>query len=139
MIYIDTNVLVRFFTKDIPRQALYAKRLLDSKKALRVIDVIFPELEYVLGRVYHVDRPSVIASYKFLMSHPTIHVSALAKKALSLYETSTLEMTDCFIFVSCGIRTLASFDRKLLRMPGVRPYWKKKGELSREVISVTLL
>lgn len=127
MIYIDTNVLARFFTKDIPRQALYAKKLLDSQKALRVIDVVFPELEYVLGRVYHVDRSSIIASYKFLIAHPTIHISASAKKALSLYETSTLEMTDCFLFVSCGIHKIASFDKKLLRTLGIHPYWKKNG------------
>lgn len=45
MLYLDTNILVRFFTNDIPEKAEKVEKLLEEK-SLCIPDVVFPELEY---------------------------------------------------------------------------------------------
>ncbi|OGG19080.1 hypothetical protein A3D78_04345 [Candidatus Gottesmanbacteria bacterium RIFCSPHIGHO2_02_FULL_39_14] len=123
MIYLDTNVLIRFFTKDDLAKAKKVKELLEKESEIFINDVVFPELDYVLRKVYSRKRSDVAAAFRFLLSFRAIKCSKIIHKATYLYETSNLDMADCLIVAQSLKGKLASFDEKLLKIKGVKPFW----------------
>jgi predicted nucleic acid-binding protein len=57
--FIDTSMLVRYFTDDIPEQAAVAESIIESERSLLVNSVILMECGYVLTRVYSYSRVDV--------------------------------------------------------------------------------
>src|SRR3989338_8892433 len=95
-VHLDTNTLIRFFSKDDTHKALQVKKLLESKNDLVISDVVFPELEYVLEAVpYSLSKHEVCALFRFLISRSNITVSSSGKTAVQLFEKSNLDMADC--------------------------------------------
>lgn len=121
-IVLDTNALVRFFTNDIPQQADKVEKVL-GQKSLYIPDVVFPELEYVLKEGYNWSRAELVISYRFLLAKKNIHVSSTMDIAVAIYQNSNLDMADCIIAASSMKGKLASFDKELLKAPGVNPLW----------------
>ncbi len=123
MICLDTNSLIRFFTNDEPEKALKVKTLLEGKKDIFIPEVVFPELEYVLTGSYKTGRNKIISIFKFLISQKNIKLSKTVKKAVEIFESSKLDMADCLIAAYSFGRELASFDKKLLSIKGIKKYW----------------
>jgi predicted nucleic-acid-binding protein len=123
-IILDTNVLVRFLTNDVPALAAKTEKLLNEEEDMSIPDVVFPELEYILLEKYGSSRAKISEAYKFLIEKPTIKASSSVKKAVSLYESTNLDMADCIIAVESLKGQLASFDRNLLKIENVKPFWK---------------
>jgi len=123
MIFLDTNSLIRFFTKDDLRKSLLIKKLLEKEKEIFIPEVVFPEIEYVLAKIYKVKRAKIITAFKFLISRPNIKLGRVVKKAVELFGQTRLDMADCLIAAHCQKGKLASFDKKLLMVKGVKKYW----------------
>lgn len=123
MIYLDTSTLIRFFTKDDLVRAKKVKELLEEETEISINDVIFPELDYVLRKVYNLQRSDVASAYKFILSCPTIRCSKIISEAALRYESSNLSMADCIIAAASLNGQLASFDKQMLNIPGVTKYW----------------
>lgn len=124
MIYLDTSALIRFFTNDDEIKAKKIKSLIESDNELSIVEVVFPELEYVLLRLYSSSRNEVSTIFTFLISCKNIKLSPEIKRAASLYENSNLDMADCLIAVHSQKGKLASFDNDLLKVKAVKSYWK---------------
>lgn len=123
MVYLDTNSLIRFFTKDDNAKAEKVKNLLESNETITIADVVFPELEYVLTRIYGATRESILKSFTFLASLTQIKLPKHVKDAIVLFEKTKLDIADCLIAAASRSNKLASFDRKLLDAQGVESYW----------------
>jgi len=123
-IVLDTNALARFFTNDIPEKAEKVEKLLE-KNSLYIPDVVLPELEYVLTNHYNTSRGEIITAYRFLLAKKNIHTSPAIQKAVVLFEKTSLDMADCIIAAYSLKGSLASFDRELLRLEGIKPFWKR--------------
>lgn len=123
MIFLDTNALIRFFTNDDSQKALKVKRLLEKERDISIIDVVFPEIEYVLRDVYNLPRSKIVTLIKFLLSLSNMKVSSEMKIAITYYETTNLDMADSLIIASAQKGRLASFDNQLLKMTNVKKYW----------------
>lgn len=123
MIHIDTNSLIRFFTKDEPAKAIRVKNLIESSEEIYITDAVFPEIEYVLKRLYKTEKPEIFELLRFLTSKTNITTSSQVKTAVGIFETSNLDMADCIIAAYSLGNKLASFDEKLLKIPGVKGYW----------------
>lgn len=123
MIYLDTNTLVRFFTKDDLARAEKVKELLNKEQEIFIVDVVFTELDYVLRKIYNLKRNDVAAAYRFILSCPAISCSKTIREAAHFYETSNLSMADCIIAAESLKGKLASFDEDLLKIPWVKKYW----------------
>ncbi len=122
-VVLDTNALVRFFTNDIPQKAEKVEKLLEEK-SLFIPDVVFPELEYVLTNGYNSSRTQIITVYRFLLAKKNIRTSPSMQKAVAIFEKSKLDMADC-ITASYSLKgELASFDKELLDIEGIKPFWK---------------
>lgn len=123
-VVLDTNSLIRFFTNDIPSQGLKVKGVLDQTKVV-IPEVVFPELEYVLGGQYGLARDRLVKIFRFLVSQNNIETTPRIKVAIGIFEETALDMADCIIASYSLKGKLASFDKKLLKVRGVRGYWKR--------------
>lgn len=123
MIFIDTNSFIRLLTNDQPIKAQKVVRLLKSGLPIFVNEVVFPEIEYVLGKVYKAPREKIIASFKLIASVSDIKISRVVRNAIILYEKTGLDMADCIIASESLKGKLASFDSDLLKIKGVKSYW----------------
>lgn len=123
MIHLDTSTLIRFFTKDDLIRAKKVKELLEEESEISINAVVFPELDFVLRKVYKLQRSDVAAAYRFILSCPAISCSKIIHGAAQLYETSNLSMADCIIVSESLKGQLASFDKQMLNIPGVAKYW----------------
>ncbi len=123
-IIIDTNALVRFFTDDIPQKATLVEKLLKDGQNIFIPDVVFPELEYILIYEYKFPRKKLFEIYAFLASRKNISLTENVQKAIIIFSKTNLDMADCIIAASSLKGSLASFDKELLQVDKVKPFWK---------------
>ena len=124
-IVVDTSALVRFFTDDIPQKASLVEKLLEEGKDIVIPDVVFPELEYILVNKHMFSRAKLVEIYTFLSSRDNIRLTKEVKAAIEIFSKTKLDMADCIIAAhSFSKGYLASFDKELLDIKGVNPFWK---------------
>ena len=124
MIIIDTNAFLRFFLNDNKAKAAKVKKLLAVESTIYVPDVVLPEIEYILVRGYGKKRTEMLPLYNFIFKHSSLILTQQAKVAWVIYQTTTHDMADCLVAAASLGGRLASFDRKLLRVKGVKRYWR---------------
>jgi len=123
-IIVDTSALVRFFTDGIPQKASLVEKLFKAEKDIFIPDVVFTELEYILIQKYNFPKEKLLNIYIFLSSRDNIHVTKEAKNAIAIFEKTKLDMADCIIAAYSMKGSLASFDRNLLGIENVNPFWQ---------------
>lgn len=117
---IDTNIILRLITRDIPEQYERARRLLANEDTLYVFeDVAMIEVIYVLASDhYHYPREKIATKIKAIMSIPNLSCSkTLIRDALDLYASHPkLSFVDCYLAIvteAAQELPLWTFDRKL--------------------------
>ena len=124
MIVLDTNVIIRYLVKDDEIRAEKAKLLLEQGKELVIPDVVLPEIEYVLRKLSKATHRELIKTFKFLKSLRNIHLTKEARDAIAIFDKSKLDMADCIVAAYSMKGSLASFDKDLLGLGGINPFWK---------------
>ena len=124
LVILDTNALVRFFTKDLPDKAQKVRDLLETEKDMLIPDVVFPEIEYVLRTQYSQSREDILNSFQFISSQFFIHITPQTRYAITLFAKTKLDMADCIVAAYSLKGTLASFDKELLKVEEIKPLWK---------------
>ena len=125
-VILDTNTLIRFFTRDIEAKAQEVKKLLDSSNDILIPDVVCPELEYILVKAYGIKRDDLNSFFKFLISRDNITTTKEVRKGVEIFQDSKLDMADCIIAASSANGLLASFDKELLVIESIKPYWQNR-------------
>lgn len=125
MIWIDTNLLIRIITNDVPELhdraiAMLAKH---EQADLTVPDIVMTELFFVLEHspLYHYTRAEVCRAVRELLENAPLTVSDAAMPALNLAaKNPELDFTDCLLAVYAGRRSsrLLTFDKHMLRELG---------------------
>ena len=100
--FLDTNILMRYFTKDDPVKAQAALTLLQrvergEERVLTSIMVVF-ETVFLLERRYKVPKQHVRQLVEDLLSLRGLQLEgkALCLQALALYEASNISFTDAY-------------------------------------------
>jgi predicted nucleic-acid-binding protein len=123
MIGLDTNVLIRYFVKDDPRQTQAAEELLDTLTPERpgwLGVVVLVELVWALRFTYRFQREGIVRVIESLLRSRDVVVEQenLAYQALSLYRNSKADFADCLIAASAraaGCSRTVTFDRVAAR------------------------
>lgn len=129
MIGLDTNILVRLFVADDPKQAQQARRFVDKactpETPAFVNCVVLTELCWVLTQSYGYSRSQVAMVIEGLLDgddriveHREVVVASLAD-----YKTGRIDFVDALIGHvnrTSGCTMTASFDRKAARYRGFR-------------------
>ena len=127
MIALDTNVLVRFLTRDDPDQWAAADALMAGLSAGApgfICREVMVELVWVLERAYALPREDIARAVGGFLEAPEVRVEAADRVglALSRYARGGPGFSDQMILLAAGAEAsaLATFDTKLAREPGAR-------------------
>lgn len=118
MIFLDTNYLIRFLTKDIKTQSEKAKKLIEKSKELYIPIIVLAETIYILEKHYKADKNEVVEIISAFIKQPNIFVASFITPALEIYASENISFYDC-ILVSEALEkksTLKSFDEKLIKI-----------------------
>jgi predicted nucleic-acid-binding protein len=127
MIGIDTNILVRFFIQDDPRQTAIATRVLSSHCTEEnpgwINRVVLCELVWVLETAYQCTRTEIATTLRVLMQTAEVKVENpdLTWQALRAYEHSKADFADTLILAtnqSSGCEYTMTLDRAAAKLPG---------------------
>lgn len=117
---LDTNILVRYYTQDDPRQARIALCILKEEEALFVPRTVLIELYFVLryGKQYHFEPAQINAVLQHLLGlgNVTIEHADAAETALRYYQKG-IDFADALHLASsqhCSM-LLTFDDRKFAR------------------------
>ena len=128
MIGLDTNVLVRYFAQDEPKQSAAARQLFQTRLTRdspgHVNVVTMAETLWVLKRLYAAERGELAQVVENLLAAPNIVVErrASVRKALRTYATSSAAgFADCLIAhlnTDAGCAHTLTFDRGAAKVTG---------------------
>jgi predicted nucleic-acid-binding protein len=122
MIGLDTNVLVRYLTKDDPDQFVKAKALIDNAtdhgEPLLVNAAVLCECVWVLESVYEYSRAEIADALEQMFATAQLEIERLdeARQALRDFRSTKADFSDALIGRlnrSLGAKHTATFDREL--------------------------
>ena len=118
--HVDTSVLVRYLVDDAPRMAARATRLLESEETLIVSEVALAETAFVLEKVYHHDRSSIVEALSRIILRNNVRLlnleKTLAFRALQMCGPSRrVSFADAIVWAlarTAEAGTVYTFDRR---------------------------
>lgn len=119
---VDTNVLVRLFTEDDPKQAERAKQFM--RPGVWVSHIALVETLWVLQSVYGRTRQDLGRAVELLLSNESVILQEpeVVAAALNLFiENKGVSFSDCLMLClarKAGHTPLGTFDTKLAKIDG---------------------
>ncbi len=127
MIALDTNILVRFLTRDDPDQAVEASDVINGltqEEPGFVCREVLVELVWVLERTYGYSRADITRALEGLLSASELAIEASGDigAVLQLYESKGFGFSDLMIRQAArrsGATVLVTFDKKAAQLDSV--------------------
>ena len=126
MIAIDTNIVVRFLTRDDPAQAVRARALIEAG-SVSVLHTVILETAWVLRTRYRFDRAAIASGLRRLLGLPGVMVEEpeVVARALDLHDQG-FDFADALHLASSRrADAFATFDhalrRRARRVPDLMP------------------
>lgn len=121
MISLDTNVLLRYFLKDIPEQGVKSKTVI-SGSVVYVTDVVLTDTVFVLERVIEMERSDIVRLITAFLNLPNlVYNDYFLDETIDLYGSQkNLSFVDCYAAVEAKMynNSLATFDKQLVKYGG---------------------
>ena len=103
--YVDTNVFIRYFTKDQPELARKAgeflHQVIEGKQEIIVLDAVIAEIIYALTapRLYGLSRLKASKMVESLVDLKSVRVANKRRmlRALELYAQTKFDFVDCLL------------------------------------------
>jgi len=127
MLGVDTNVLVRYLTRDDKSQYEKARRLIDREVAkgapVLVSLLVLLETEWVLRSRYELAKADIVAAFSALLDTADLAFEdePSVENAVYSWKDSAADFADCLIEARnrrLGCRATATFDGRALNLPG---------------------
>jgi predicted nucleic-acid-binding protein len=121
MIGVDTNILVRFITRDDAEQTACVLSLFEQHKgasqSIYINAITLCELVWVLNRGHHYAKSQIISALDllFLIDEFKLEHSVSVQEAFVLYKTGIADFSDYILFCinkNHGCAVTYSFDKK---------------------------
>ena len=95
---LDTNILVRYYTQDDPRQSKIALRILKAEEALFVPRTVLIEFYFVLryGKQYHFEAAQINAVLQHLLGLGNVTIEQV-ETPLSLEHLNHLVLEEVYV------------------------------------------
>jgi predicted nucleic-acid-binding protein len=116
MLAIDTNLIVRYLTRDHPRQSTRARELIDGQMVFASVTVLL-EVEWLLRSTYDFRPADIARALHAFAGLPTVTIedAVMVAAALNLAEQG-MDFADALhLGRSAHCEGFASFDRKLVK------------------------
>jgi predicted nucleic-acid-binding protein len=124
---LDTNVLVRFLTRDDPAQFVRAERAIETLahrgESMRIDIVVLCELVWVLRAGYGLERGPIADAIDSLLEVAAFEIEDrdLVRVAVAAYRRAAGDLSDCLVGLRnarAGCESTLTFDRVLRRLDG---------------------
>jgi len=116
MLYLDTNVILRYLLQDCGQFIAQSKEYIENNKAY-IRNEVFAEVVYVLNKTYQVPKNEIANILKELLSLNTIEVDSreVINLALDVFETKNIDFVDSLLCAYSKLLKInvVSFDKKL--------------------------
>lgn len=119
--FADTNLFLRFFTDDVPKQVDAVERLFQQAKkgkiALLTNELVIAEVVWVLESSYQLDRGTIRKCVVGILNTPGVKVASsdLIMQAIDIYVAKNIDFIDayntCWMKTN-NIKVAYTFDRK---------------------------
>lgn len=128
MTFLDTSLLIRYFSGDNPHKADRCEKLFQRAKAghltLWVSPLVIAETVWVLSKKYLMSRTDLGEKIRRLLntSHILCDEAPLMLAAVNLYESSAMSFIDAYhaiVLPARGISELYSYDTDFDHIPGI--------------------
>ena len=126
MIGLDTNVLVRYLTRDDESQWQQAKEVIESGQLCFIANIVLCELVWVLrGKPYKFSREEILSTLEMMLQSPAFEFEnrSVVYQALQRAKQGRADFSDYLIgaiATHAGCQETVSFDRKLKGEKGFR-------------------
>lgn len=113
---VDTNLIVRYITRDDPRQSAIAGRIVGAER-IWIAKTVLLESEWVLRGVYGFATAEVLAALRALLGLPNVSVEdAEAVAAALAWAQSGMDFADALHAASSGpAERFVTFDAALVK------------------------
>lgn len=116
MIYVDANVLIRYYTSDHPELSLRAKELIESR-AFFVTESVLVEMDFTFRASYKLTRNERVKVFSHLLSELKSHHDTHVDVSFELYKSyAKLSFADCLLMARSSSHELATFDMEIVRV-----------------------
>ena len=115
MIAVDTNLLVRLATNDVPAERDVVAAVLEAQEVL-ILKTVLLETEWVLRSRYDYSAVQTVAFFEYLLALPSMSFEdGEAVRAAVRMVRSGIDFADGLHLASAGSAPLVTLDRKLHR------------------------
>jgi len=120
-VFVDTNVFLRFFVKDVEHQYEKARILFEKAEAgkvkLETSELVIAEIVWVLESFYGFTRKEITNLLVILLSSRNLKIanSSRISAAVQLYASGTMDFIDAYNIAymkSRDIKKVATYDHK---------------------------
>ena len=127
MLGLDTNILVRYLTRDDQPQYEKARRLIDREvtkgEPVLVNLLVLLETEWVLRSRYEMAKLDIVTAFSALLDTADLAFEdePSVESAVYSWKDSTVDFADCLIEAhnrAIGCRATATFDTRALKLAG---------------------
>ncbi|SRR5258708_4639022 len=123
-IIIDTNVLLRFFLKDIPEQVEKTEQVMqaieDNRMRGLISILVMNELIWILRTYYKLDKSVYLPQIQKLLAFKNIQIievdKQVIKSILDIMFTKNIDFTDVYLSAIKGNNEVFSFDRNFKKL-----------------------
>ena len=114
MVYIDTNIILRFILNDNKELSPKARDLILNNDCTTTYEII-AEVVYVLSSVYEIERMNVKNALFTFLPNITIQHQNILETAIFYYSETKLDFVDCLLaaYHLIGKKEILTFDKKL--------------------------
>lgn len=127
MIALDTNILVRFFMQDDPKQLARVRAVMSSLSPADPAWVglaVVQELVWVLMKAYGASRADIILMLDRMltMSELAVEQADAVRNAIRIYRATKVAFSDCVISASAhaaGCTQILTFDQQAAKSAGM--------------------
>jgi predicted nucleic-acid-binding protein len=119
MLAVDTNVVVRFLTRDEPTQSMRARAIFE-RETVFLPKTVMLEAEWVLRDAYRFAPPQIATAFASLVALPKVQCEdATAVEDAILWMARGMDFADALHLASARqVGRLATFDRRLIKQAG---------------------
>ena len=129
MIFLDTNIFLRFYLRDAEDKAKRCKNLLQDvasgKERAMTSTMVIAEIVWVLERTYQRSRKEVTDFVMSLLAlpHLVLKERRLVKAGIASYADQNIDFIDAYnaaLMSSKGVTIIYTYDRHFARVPSVQ-------------------
>lgn len=94
---VDTDVILRYLTKDDPEKAKAFKRFLESGQKITLIDITFAETYWTLKSFYGFSKSKILKGLESLINHSSISCNhQLLKQTIQILKQHNISFIDAY-------------------------------------------